>query len=245
MNEISDETLMAFCDGELDANAAVTVRAALTESAELRERLQHMRDLDDLLRASIPADLEIPDRFKAALAETRSADVIPFRNNMRSWRAWVPAGTGIAAALLILIGGSALSPAPMAWLEQVEDGLALTGPVQAAMVSTPSGQRFEKDGLNIMPVVSFTSQDGRLCREVQLDDDEMGARILACRDRDENEWCIEAFARMPSLPHKNGYYTAGVPKDPVIDAAYARLGIRATLTTSAEKAAIARKWSQE
>lgn len=244
MNKITDETLMAYSDNELSPLDAERVRVALAADADLRDRLQHMRDIDSLLRASIQPELETPARFTQMLTAQDDANVVQLRPKSRSWREWVPAGTGIAAAVLILVGGSAVMPAQVSWLEQVDDGIALAGPLQAAMISTPSGQHMQRDGLNIMPVVSFTSSDGRMCREVHVDDDEMAARIVACRDRSENEWCIEAFARMPAVHHTNGYYTAGVTKDPVIDAAYARLDIKSTLSADAEKLAIKRGWVQ-
>ena len=114
------------------------------------------------------------------------------------------------------------------------------------MITTaPSGSSVQAEGLNMRPVVSFVSADGRLCREAQLDDDEMAARLLVCRDVSENEWCIEAFARMPSMPGNGGYRTAGIPSDPVIDAAYARLGRKAILDQNGEKQAIQRGWIQQ
>ncbi len=115
-----------------------------------------------------------------------------------------------------------------------------------SMITTaPSGSSVQADGLNMRPVVSFVSTDGRLCREAQLDDDEMAARILVCRDVSENEWCIEAFARMPAIPGKGGYHTAGIPSDPVIDAAYARLGRKVILDQNGEKQAIKSGWVQK
>ncbi len=242
LNTITDETLMAYCDGELDVQRAAAIRAALEQDHGLRVRLQKMRDFNDLLRASFQPSLETPERFTPLLAEENSAQIIPMRT--KTLRNWIPTGTGIAAAVMILFAGNALAPGQLPWLERVDDGIALSGPVQAAIVTKPSGQLVKRNGLNILPVVSFVSADGRLCREVQVDDNELGARIVACRDKEKDEWCIEAFARMPAHPQIGGYYTAGVPKDPVIDAAYIRLGFVTTLSADAEKQAIAKHWIQ-
>lgn len=251
MKTITDETLMAFRDGELDAATAADVRAALETDAGLRAKLERMTEVDELLRAAVQTDLSVPDRFKNLLADTSdeqpsaAASNVVSLNKKKSWQTWAPTGVGIAAALLIVVSGNLMAPGSMAWLQQVEDGIALAGPVEQAIVSVESGKRVQLKGLNVMPVVSFVSSDGRMCREAQLDDDEMAARIVACRDVSEDEWCIEAFARMPSMPHKTGYVAAGVPKDPVIDAAYARLGIKTTLSADAEKAEIASGWAQK
>lgn len=252
MTTISNETLMAFNDGQLDAQAAEGVRAELNQSVDLQERLRRMQAVDELLRSSVRTDLGGTSRFSKLLEddagadqETQVSNVVTLARPAASWKQWVPTGAGIAAAMLIVAGSSFLSPARMSWLEQVDDGIALAGPVLSMITTAPSGSRVQANGLNVMPVVSFVSADGRMCREAQLDDDEMAARLLVCRDVSENEWCIEAFARMPALPNKGYYHTAGIPNDPVIDAAYARLGRKVILDQKGEKQAIQSGWVQK
>lgn len=252
MKTISNETLMAFSDGELDAKAADEVRAELGQNVELQERLRRMQAVDELLRASVRTDLGGTSRFSKLLDEDSSTGQQPAASNVvtlarpsAAWKQWVPTGVGVAAAMLIVAGSSFLAPARMSWLEQVDDGIALAGPVLSMITTAPSGSSVQAEGLNMQPVVSFVSADGRMCREAHLDDDEMAARLLVCRDVSENEWCIEAFARMPSMPGKGGYHTAGIPNDPVIDAAYARLGRKVILDQNGEKQAIQRGWVQQ
>jgi anti-sigma factor RsiW len=65
MDEISDEMLMAFADGELQPDDLRAVRHALTNDPSLRERLECFlrtkcrlaRPFDDVLRAAIPEKL--------------------------------------------------------------------------------------------------------------------------------------------------------------------------------------------
>lgn len=251
MTTITNETLMAFNDGELDAQAAEMVRAELDRSVDLQERLRRMQAVDELLRSSVRTDLGGTNRFTDILnddaadkRETAGSNVVTLQRASSSWKQWLPTGVGVAAAMLIVAGSSLVEPARMSWLEQVDDGIALAGPVLSMITTAPSGSHVQAHGLNMKPVVSFVSTDGRLCREAQLDDDEMAARILVCRDVSEDEWCIEAFARMPALPSKAGYYAAGVPNDPVIDAAYARLGRKTILDQDGEQKAIKSGWVQ-
>lgn len=247
MIKVTDEMLMAYGDGELDTATSEKVRTAIKADKDLQTRLARMKAVDELLKAAIQTDLSIPARIHSALNGDPSAaqNVVPLKPVQSRIGKWLPTGVGIAAALMIVIGGNIMSPASMSWLQQVEDGIALAGPVQAAIISAPSGKHIQHKGLNIMPIVSFVSADGRLCREAQLDDQDLAARIIACRDIAEDEWCIEAFARMPSVPQKNAYQAASVPKDPVIDAAYARLGIKSTLDVQAELAAIKNGWKHK
>jgi hypothetical protein len=252
MTFISDETLMAYADGELDATEASRVRALVQASDTLQERLRRLRATDDLLKASVSTELDVPERFAALLADGPSstgaspaagARVMPLRTRGWARRYWLPMGAGIAAALLIVVTGNIMTADRMPWLEQVDDGIALAGPVLAMMADTPSGQSAVADGLEVKPIVSFVSADGRMCREAHVQDSEMASRILVCRDGAENEWCVEAFARVNPIVNRQVYQAAGVPNDPVIDAAYGRLGRQAILDRAAEARAIRSGWT--
>lgn len=250
MTVISDETLMAFADGELDAGEAARVRGLLQSSEQLRERLHRLRATDELLKAAVSTHLDVPERFATLLANPQAsgtaapqAEVIALRQRNSARRYWLPMGAGIAAALLVVVGGNLLSTERMTWLEQVDDGIALAGPVLSMISATPSGQTAQLGGLDVKPIVSFVSADGRMCREAHVQDSEMAARLLVCRDVAENEWCVEAFARVNPIVNRQAYQAAGVPNDPVIDAAYGRLGRQAILGREAEASAIKSRWA--
>ncbi|MFN9356836.1 MAG: hypothetical protein ACK6A4_08490 [Alphaproteobacteria bacterium] len=252
MTFIPDETLMAYADGELEAAEAARVRALVQASDTLQERLRRFRATDDLLKASVSTQLDVPERFAALLADVPApaasapaggAQVMPLRARGWSRRYWLPMGAGIAAALLIVVTGNIMTADRMPWLEQVDDGIALAGPVLAMMADTPSGQSARSGGLDVKPIVSFVSADGRMCREAHVQDSEMASRILVCRDVAENAWCVEALARVNPIVNRQAYQTAGVPNDPVIDAAYGRLGRQAILDREAETRAIRSGWT--
>jgi len=249
MTVISDETLMAFADGELGAGEAERVRTLLQSSDTLRERLRRLRATDDLLKAAVSTQLDVPERFASLLGgETSSvtpssAQVMQLPRRGWSRRHWLPMGAGIAAALLIVATGNIMMNDRMPWLEQVEDGIALAGPVLSMIGDTPSGQVARSGGLDVKPVVSFVSADGRMCREAHVQDTEMAARILVCRDVAENEWCVEAFARVKPVVNRQAYQAAGIANDPVIDAAYGRLGRKGILDREAEARAIRSGWT--
>lgn len=240
MTLIDDNTLMAFADGELDEERAAYVVAALEQDAALRERLKEMRSTDALLRAAVAPTLDVPERL-ANLLQPRSTVVRLPTKTTQQW--WIPAGAAVAAALAVWMAGTITLSQPVGWLRHVDDGVAISGPLEAAAVGARSGSLVRAGDLNIHPVVSFVANDGRACRELHVRDKEMAARIIACRDVHEDEWCIEAFASMPVREFENTYQTAGALRNPVIDAALARLGVKATMDAKEENEAIARKWS--
>jgi hypothetical protein len=239
MTHFDDETLAAFVDGELDAAQTSAINEALARDPALRARLQELRNLDDLLRTAVAPAVDVPDRFATLLKPT--ADVVQLRPQRRT-QAWMPvAGTAIAAGAAFLMFGAQLT-ATGGWLRHVDDGLAISGALETAALTTPSGQLAKAGDLNVRPIMSFVANDGRECRELHVRDKEMAARMLACRDAHHDEWCIEALTNVPVNEFPDNYKTAGVKKDPVIDAAYVRLGVKETLDESAENAAIARQW---
>ncbi len=244
MTPIDDETLMAFADGELTDARIAEVEAALAANPALRKRLQEMRDTDGLLRAAVTPSLDMPDRFAHLLQPQPASNVVQLKATSRTkW--WIPAGAAIAATFAIWLAGTSVAPVQTAgWLRHVDDGVAISGALEAAAENTHSGDLVRAGDLNIRPVVSFVANDGRSCRELHVRDKEMAARIIACRDLQEDEWCIEALASIPTQEFTDTYQTAGAPRNPVIDAAFARIGVKSTMGAEEENAAIARKWAK-
>ena len=242
MTPIDDETLMAFADGELSEERAAEVEAALAASPALQARLQAMRNTDDLLRAAVVPSLDMPERFAQLLQPEAASKVVPLKRAPRAaW--WLPAGAAIAAVLTVWISSTSLITTQTAgWLRQVDDGVAISGALEAAALNTRSGDLVRVGDLSIRPVVSFVGNDGRSCRELHVRDKEMAARIIACRDLQEDEWCIEALANIPTHEFTDTYQTAAAPRNAVIEAAIARIGVKATLGAEEENDAIARKW---
>ncbi len=241
MTLIDDDTLMAFADGELDEDRATYVLAALEHDATLRARLEQMQATDALLRAAVVPTLDVPERLTNLLQPRSTVVQIPMKTRPAQW--WLPAGAAVAAAFAVWMTGTSMLSVQAGWLRHVDDGVAISGPLEAAAIGARSGSLVSAGDLNIHPVVSFVANDGRACRELHVRDKEMAARIIACRDLRADEWCIEAFASMPVREFQNTYQTAGAPRNPVIDAALARLGVKATMGAKEENEAIARKWS--
>ncbi|MEM8630546.1 MAG: anti-sigma factor [Pseudomonadota bacterium] len=96
------EKLSAYLDGELSADEAATIDAALASDPDLMRELESLLAADTLARDSFQAMVEEP--VPLALASTiRNADTVAAPPPQRSW-------TGIAAAAAVacfVIGGAA------------------------------------------------------------------------------------------------------------------------------------------
>jgi hypothetical protein len=242
MSRIDHETLMSYCDGELDEAQAQIVRFALEHDELLRAQLQSMQAIDGLLRAALTP--KSPRRPLPGSKQHEASDAAQAPATSAIWRLrnWIPVGAAVAACATIMTVANLVTSGPAGWLKQVDDGIAVTNAVLAVVEKAPSG-RFAREGtLEILPVLSFAAKDGRLCRELHVSDEEMATRFIVCRD-DHGDWCMEAMANLPRQASASSYRTAGVPKDPVIDAAYARLGVVAPLDRAAEADAIKRGWA--
>lgn len=110
MQKPSDETLVAYLDGELDAGARSEVESWLESDAELRERVAALGASAEALRAAFEPVLHepVPERLLAAarggaeVIDFAAAQKQPKRPLMaRQWARWA-AAAGVAG---LLVGG--------------------------------------------------------------------------------------------------------------------------------------------
>src|SRR5512135_2932910 len=113
--QISEETLMAYADGELDAAAAAQVEAAIRGDPELAARLARQRTLRARLRDAFDAELAepVPQRLvDAAMRPAPAASKVVPLDAARQGRAgraghafaWRRASLPLAAAASLLLG---------------------------------------------------------------------------------------------------------------------------------------------
>jgi len=108
----SDETLMAYADGELDAATRAAVEAALATDAQLAQRVARHRALRGRLRAAFDPVLDepLPERLLASVrgapAQRHAANVVALPRAAAPRWSW-PQWGAIAASL---VGGALLGP---------------------------------------------------------------------------------------------------------------------------------------
>ena len=187
MQNISDETLVAFVDDELDASARAVVEATLAENKDLQERVRLLRVSATALHGAYRSALAepMPERILASIeamltsgtnVDGSSGQPAEPRFTMRRV---LPFAMAASLAFLLIGGGVGYMAAKTA----VDRSLASAGFSQAtlqvkseevrtrALEYHVSGRSLDwqspdkQMSVRITPVRTFISGDGRPCRE--------------------------------------------------------------------------------
>ncbi len=208
----SDETLMAYADGELDAAARAALEAAMASDNELARRVATHRALAGRLRGAFEPVLRepVPERLVAAVrgAAPTQAPVTNIANartarSERVRRRWSwPEFGSIAASLAVgLIVGRTLLVAPDPLIFR-DGSLHASGVLAAALSSQLANKQTDHGPVRIG--FSFRAQTGDYCRTFTLEADRRLAG-LACRDRDD--WRLDVLARNDTMQPASGPYS--------------------------------------
>ena len=242
----SDDTLMAYADGELEPAARAELELAMASDAPLHDRVAALRAQRDRVRAAYAPVLgePTPDRLSALLAAPAAAaapTVVSLdaaraaRSAHRPASSWAQWG-GMAASVVlgVLVGmnfprGSDDGP-PVA----MQDGRLVAGPAVAQALSTQLANE-PAAGSAVAVQLSFVDKDGNVCRTFSS-----GAMAgLACRQGDA--WAVQtvvAAARATSGAMRQA--ASALPRA-LLDAVDARID-GAALDANGEKQARERGW---
>ena len=234
--EIEDEMLMAYADGELDAETAARVEAALDQDETLAERLGVFLSTRSALKAAFdpppPVSPQLEAAVRAMAAPRPQAVALSARRASRP--AWVPAAMAACLALAVGLGagwglrGPASAPgaAPQ---------LALADGAAEVLAALPSGQSAAlPDGHRLTVVASFEDAAGTFCREIAQDGE--GGSVLAVACKADAGWELR-FALAAGSGGET-YRPASAPE--ALDAWLDATGAGAPLPPEAEAAALAR-----
>jgi hypothetical protein len=218
--KVTDETLMAYADNELDPQARLAVELAMAADPEVARRVSRHKALRAEMRKNFDGVLneQVPDRLLQAarstptqprkaditnLSQVRAAKQQAARPGARRW-SW-PEWGAMAASLLIglIVGYSQLRPLDEPFT--VKDGQMLAqGSLKTALsnqlASDQSGESAVQIGL------SFVAKSGNYCRAFAMHD---GQNIggLACRDGDE--WQLRMLTPNEGTTKSTTYRMAG------------------------------------
>ncbi len=253
MTAISDEMLMAYADGELDADDALRVARAIAVDADLAARHQaHQRLRLRMRRAHGSAlDEPVPERLLEAVRSAAGADVVDLAAH-RAARAMplpppvaaraAPAGWarwgGLAASLAVgIVVGAAFDFGSRneVEFETTPQGLAARGVIADALST-----RLAAAGDSGTPVrlqISFIDRAGHHCRTFSTD----AIAGLACRSG--GQWTVQQLLQMPAVAATEMRPAGNALPAELLEAVERRMQGEA-FDAAAEKAALARGWER-
>jgi len=218
---VSDETLMAFADGELDDAARAAIESALKEDPELAKRVARHVALRQRVRVAYSSELREPvpqrllDAARRSPAQAGPATNIVNLKDARDARQREAAASDVAAprwrslaaiAASVVIGfglGYASRNQGASPLVRSADGALTAGGSLATALSTQlvAGQ---SPGSAVHIGVSFLAKDGEYCRTFALSG-AVRPSGLACRHGEQ--WRIESLGQSNDAAG-SGYRTA-------------------------------------
>jgi anti-sigma factor RsiW len=233
---ISDETIMAYSDGELGGEERAAVERAIRENPELEKRLARHRALRDRITLAYSAELSepVPERLLAAARRAATSPTTGKIINLNAAQAamarqaaragsraanessykpgWRSLG-GIAAGILLGLGvGYGLwqqGGGPIA--RDAGGALIATGGLKSALTTQLASEQTPTSRVHIG--ITFQDRAGRFCRSFALS----GAAApvgVACHHG--AEWQIESLMRGPAGEDGGQYRTAGTEMPPLL-----------------------------
>jgi hypothetical protein len=245
MSSFSDETLMAYADGELDEKTSAAVARAIEIDGELAARVRQHRSLRvDVFAAFAPIVEEaVPARLDAAAAgvvDLQAARAARLKQPTRRRWEW-PEWGALAATLLVgvlagSVGHQRLSgDAASAPVVGADGALFAHGPLATALSEQLAGAGPSALGIRIG--VSFVGNDGNYCRSFVMG---QGAG-LACRQGER--WQLPLMAQVDKTA-SGAYQQAGSALPAAVsDAIDARIAGQ-TLDAQAEQLARRTGWQR-
>ena len=241
----SDETVMAYVDGELDDATRAALEVVMAMDSDLAERVARERNLRARLHREFDPVLRepLPERLRAAAnatsAKARTGNIIWLKRIPgRDW-SW-PQWSAIAASLILgVLIAPLLRHEPSEGALGIRDGRVLAS---GALANALSEQLASSQVANA-PVhigVSFLSRNGDYCRTFLLRDKSPIAG-LACREG--GGWRLEAMAAMDHATSGSGeYQPAASSLPPAIEQSVDALIVGDPLDAKGEAAARGNGW---
>lgn len=240
---LSEETLMAYVDGELDAPTREQVARAVAADPEVAQRVAAHQALREKLRAGFDPILKepLPARLISLVHSApgaKPARVLPFRKPAPRQRAWVQ-WSSLAASFAL---------GALVWHFATQ--LNTTGPIAAkqgeffasgALEKALDGQlaATQEPSATVQIGVSFLSRQGPYCRTFSLRGG-ADAAGLACHE--DHGWTVQVLAHAPATQPQGQYRQAASDLPPSVVRAVADAIAGDPLDASAEAQARAAGW---
>lgn len=242
----TDETLMAYADGELDQATRHAVELAMRADPKLAEKVrQHIALRGEVFRAFAGTlDEPVPPRLRQVVQSANVVQLDSVRTARRKVvevpRRWAwPEWGALAATLVVGVLAGAIGVANLRGETEItaagdaEGALTAHGKLDVALTrqlaSAPPAASSVRIG------VSFVSRDGQYCRSFTMG----GSAGLACRSGDE--WKIPVLTESAAAGEGPYRQAGSAMPAAVLDAVDARAS-GASLDAKAEQAAALKGW---
>lgn len=260
---LSEETLNAYCDGALDADACAEVEACLKTDAAARELLERLRRANALAMRAFeepfrepPPQALIDAILKGPGREAASDSTTPLRTRAFRGRRIRDYAVPLAASLALAIGiaaGFLFGSQPGQGPDELALGAVPGGSqLHRLLEDTPSGQILEINGRGGSArrhtvVGTFRDRHARPCREVEVlppdTDQQPLAAGVACR-RAEGGWVVEGAVRLAHVPSASSqqFEPSGVTEKDALEGLLMILGAQAALSSEEEQVLMRQGW---
>ncbi len=241
--DFTDETLMAFADGELDDAMAERVAAAVASDPSVARRIQAFRET----RAALHGALEplgarpVPPALRAAIearvAQTRAergGGTVVSLPHPRAGRPFTRWALPLAASVALAVGSVGGYVAGQRDAGPPAVSLAVGGDLAAAIGRATTGEiETLGDGAVVRMVATFADGTGALCREFTQVRGRTELIAIACHER--AGWQLRFAVHSPAA---DGYAPASVPE--ALEVYLQDIEAGAPLVGEAERAALDR-----
>lgn len=255
--ELSDETLMAFADKQLDAAERQRVSAILADNPELMERVRKFEETgaslgkvyNTLIESPVPASLvdyvrRLPVGEQSAVtdlaAARRARESAPRNVTPVSRSGWQP--VALAASICLAVGGAAGWLAHGTFDTPSAKAAAL---LQVALETVPGGSEAVmpvggNDFIRVMPAVTFRDKDRQFCRQYLVSGAVKAATEgVACRAADGG-WNVKL--ELAKAPARTGLGTATGAKSAGVGALIEQIMDGDEVTAAEQRRLIDSKW---
>ena len=249
----TDETLMAYVDGELDPQARALLEAQLVVDPQLAARVGRHRDLRARMRAAFDNVVQepVPESLLAAARDgqagvARVENLAEHRNRAPGASHW-PRWSALAASVLLgLVLSAALFRGQIGGPLVLQDGQMLAQGSLRTALDTQLAQDRPQRGPQVG--LSFVARSGDYCRSFTMAGEQPASQALsgvACRSG--GQWQVQATVQLPAAAENSADGGLRMASSPIPEALAATIdALRAgdPLDAEAERQAVRRGWNR-